>query len=38
VEEAGGRFRDDRGGRRIDIGRAHYSNGAIDTVLAELLA
>jgi len=38
VEEAGGRFRDDQGGHRIDVGRAHYSNGAIDAALAELLA
>jgi histidinol-phosphatase len=38
VEEAGGRFRDDLGGRRIDVGRAHYTNGVIDAVLAELLA
>ena len=38
VEEAGGRFRDDRGGHRIDVGRAHYSNGVIDEALAALLA
>ena len=37
VEEAGGRFHDHCGGRRIDLGRGHYTNGAIDTVLAELL-
>ena len=38
VEEAGGRFRDDRGGHRIDVGRATYTNGRIDSALAELLA
>jgi histidinol-phosphatase len=38
VEEAGGRFRDHQGGHRIDIGRAHFSNGVIDGALAELLA
>lgn len=37
VEEAGGRFHDHCGGRRIDLGRGHYTNGAIDTDLAELL-
>jgi histidinol-phosphatase len=37
VEEAGGRFRDDRGGHRIDVGCAHYSNGVIDGALADLL-
>jgi histidinol-phosphatase len=38
VEEAGGRFRDERGGHRIDVGRAHYTNGAIDPALDALLA
>ena len=33
VEEAGGCFRDELGGHRIDVGRATYSNGAIDTAL-----
>ncbi len=37
VEEAGGRFHDDRGGRRIDLGRGHYTNGAVDGGLAQLL-
>jgi 3'-phosphoadenosine 5'-phosphosulfate (PAPS) 3'-phosphatase len=38
VEEAGGRFRDDHGGRRIDVGRGHYTNGAIDPALTALFA
>jgi histidinol-phosphatase len=38
VEEAGGRFVDRHGGRRIDIGEARYDNGRIDEELLELLA
>jgi histidinol-phosphatase len=38
VEEAGGRFRDDRGGDRIDGGRGHFTNGVIDAALDALLA
>jgi histidinol-phosphatase len=38
VEEAGGSFRDQHGGHRIDSGRATYSNGVIDAALARLLA
>jgi len=37
VEEAGGRFRDHRGGHRIDIGPGHYTNGAIDGGLAAMV-
>ena len=37
VEEAGGRFRDHEGGRRLDIGHGHYTNGAVDETLAPLL-
>ena len=38
VEEAGGRFHDERGGRRIDLGRGRFTNGAVDAALDELLA
>jgi histidinol-phosphatase len=38
VEEAGGRFRDVRGGRRLDGSRAHYTNGVIDEGVDALLA
>ncbi len=37
VEEAGGRFHDGHGGRRIDLGRGHYTNGAVDGGLASLI-
>lgn len=30
VEEAGGRFRDGHGGRRLDLGSAVYTNGRVD--------
>ena len=38
VEEAGGRFHDERGGRRIDLGRGRFTNGAVDAALDALLA
>jgi histidinol-phosphatase len=38
VEEAGGRYRDERGGDRIDGGRGHFTNGVIDPALDALLA
>ena len=38
VEEAGGRFHDERGGRRIDLGRGRFTNGALDAALDALLA
>jgi histidinol-phosphatase len=38
VEEAGGRFSDGRGGRRIDLGEGRYTNGHIDEQLERLLA
>jgi histidinol-phosphatase len=38
VEEAGGRFRDEEGGRRIDVGRGTFTNGAVDPALDALLA
>ena len=37
VEEAGGRFRDHRGGNRIDIGPGHYTNGVIDSALGPVI-
>jgi fructose-1,6-bisphosphatase/inositol monophosphatase family enzyme len=33
VEESGGRFRDASGGRRLDYGEAHFTNGRIDPAL-----
>jgi histidinol-phosphatase len=38
VEEAGGVFRDRRGGHDPDLGPGTYSNGLIETALGELLA
>lgn len=38
VEEAGGRFRDPQGGRRLDLDTIHYTNGHIDDELYRLLA
>jgi histidinol-phosphatase len=38
VEEAGGRFSDGRGGRRIDLGEGRYTNGLVDEQLDRLLA
>ena len=38
VEEAGGRFSDAEGGRRIDRGEGRYSNGRIHQALAHALA
>jgi histidinol-phosphatase len=37
VEEAGGRFRDPEGGRRLDLGGGFYTNGLIDTELWSLV-
>jgi len=37
VEEAGGRFRDRTGGRRLDLGEGRYTNGRIDRQLDEVL-
>jgi histidinol-phosphatase len=37
VEEAGGRFCDPAGGRRLDLGGAIYTNGQIDDELHQLL-
>ena len=37
VTEAGGRFTDPEGGRRIDLGLGRYSNGLIDAELDALL-
>jgi histidinol-phosphatase len=37
VEEAGGRFCDPAGGRRLDLGGAIYTNGHIDDELHELI-
>lgn len=37
TEEAGGRFHDGRGGRRIDQGTGVYTNGRIDQQLERLL-
>ncbi len=38
AEEAGGRFRDHRGGRRLDLRGGIYTNGRIDAALDNLLA
>jgi len=38
TEEAGGRFRDHQGGRRLDLGGGVYTNGHIDEQLAHVLA
>jgi histidinol-phosphatase len=38
TEEAGGRFRDHQGGRRLDLGGGVYTNGHIDDALAQVLA
>lgn len=37
VEEAGGRFSDDHGGRRLDLGEARFSNGLVHAQLEQLL-
>lgn len=37
VEEAGGRYRDSEGGRRLDLRGGTYCNGALDTELGALL-
>jgi histidinol-phosphatase len=37
VEEAGGRFSDREGGRRLDLGDARFSNGLIHHELEQLL-
>ncbi len=37
VEEAGGRFCDPAGGRRLDLGGGIYTNGRIDEALAALI-
>ncbi len=37
VEEAGGRFCDPAGGRRLDLGGAIYTNGHIDSQLHDLI-
>jgi hypothetical protein len=37
VEEAGGRFCDPVGGRRLDLGGAIYTNGHIDAELHQLI-
>jgi histidinol-phosphatase len=37
VEEAGGRFSDREGGRRLDLGDASFSNGLIHGQLEQLL-
>jgi histidinol-phosphatase len=37
VEEAGGRYRDHDGGRRLDLGRAWFTNGVIDDAIAAAL-
>jgi len=37
VEEAGGRFRDPAGGRRLDLHGGIYTNGRIDAELQALL-
>ncbi len=36
VEEAGGRFQDRTGGRRIDLGEVRYTNGRIDSQIDAL--
>ncbi len=38
VTEAGGAFRDPRGGRRLDLGASRYTNGLIDEALHQLTA
>jgi histidinol-phosphatase len=38
IEEAGGRYRDAAGGRRLDHGEAHFSNGVIDAALDPFLS
>ncbi len=38
VEEAGGRFSDGRGGRRLNLGIGRYTNGHIDEQLDRVLA
>ena len=38
TEEAGGRFRDHHGGRRLDLGGGVYTNGHIDDALAQVLS
>jgi histidinol-phosphatase len=38
LEEAGGRYRDRDGGRRLDLGTALYSNGHLDTEIESFLA
>jgi histidinol-phosphatase len=38
VEEAGGRYCDIQGGRRLDLGSGRYTNGCIDQALDRLLA
>ena len=37
VEEAGGRFSDRHGGRRIDLEEVRYSNGALHAAFEQLL-
>jgi fructose-1,6-bisphosphatase/inositol monophosphatase family enzyme len=38
AEEAGGRFRDHQGGRRLDLRGGIYSNGRIDASVEALIA
>ena len=38
VEEAGGRFSDAHGGRRLDLGEARFGNGLVNAQLEQLLA
>lgn len=38
IEEAGGRFQDHQGGRRIDIGEVRYTNGKIDQAFYRTLS
>ena len=37
AEEAGGRFHDPAGGRRLDLHGGTYTNGVLDTAIGALL-